>query len=319
MEEISLAGEAATDVRSAARLKALRAEIDTAQQEQSALDARWQAEKAKLERVRALKQELERVNLEVEQAEQNYELSLAAELRYSTLPKLQAELEQAMEKLQVGGGSGGDDAAGGTPMMQTIVGEAEVAAVISRWTGIPLQRMLTSETQKLLTLDETLRRRVAGQDEAVEAVAEAIQRSRAGLSDPSKPTASLLFLGPTGVGKTELAKALAEALFDSEDAMVRIDMSEYGSEFSVSRLVGAPPGYVGYDAGGQLTEAVRRRPYSVVLLDECDKAHPDVFNVLLQARPRPRLHRRRPHLRRRPHHHHRPRICRGFQTTLNIT
>jgi len=275
MEEFSLTKDAAADPRAAARLTALRAEMGTLEGRQRALADRWREEKGALEGLNSLKAAIEQKTLEIEQAEAAYELNKAAELKYRDLPELQAQLRAKQEALAA--------ADGGEALTRTTVGEEDVAAVVSQWTGVPLKKMLATEAQKILTLADQLRQRVAGQDDAVEAVAEAIQRSRAGLSDPDKPTASLMFLGPTGVGKTELAKAVADALFDSEEAMVRIDMSEYMSQESVSRLLGAPPGYVGYEEGGQLAEAVRRRPYSVVLFDEVDKAHPEVFNVLLQV------------------------------------
>ena len=278
MEEISLANDAARDARAAERLRLLRAESASLAAEQSALTKAWEAEKGRMEAVGRLKEEIEKVEREVEVAEQQYELQKAAELKYSRLPSLQQELAEAEAAAAEEEADGG-----GARLVKSTVGEEDVAAVVAQWTGVPVAKMLASEAQKLLSLPDQLGRRVAGQEGAVEAVSEAIQRSRAGLSDPTKPIASFMFLGPTGVGKTELCKALAEALFEDEDAMVRIDMSEYMSENSVSRLVGAPPGYVGYEQGGQLTEAVRRRPYSVLLFDEMDKAHPDVFNVLLQV------------------------------------
>jgi len=281
MEEISLKPDAQNDARAAARLAALRAESAKLQAEQSELQSRWEGEKARLEGLRALKAQIEETNMEIEQAEQLYELSKAAELKYSVLPRLQQSLEQAeaLANEPQASKTGSDS----PPLLRTIVGEEEIANVVSQWTGVPVTRMLASETQKLMNLSSTLSERVAGQLAATESVSDAIIRSRAGLADPSQPIASFMFLGPTGVGKTELAKALASSLFDSEDAMVRIDMSEYMSKESVSRLIGSPPGYVGYESGGQLTEAVRRRPYSVVLFDEVDKADPEVFNVLLQV------------------------------------
>lgn len=280
MEEISLKLDAQSDARAAARLAALRAESARLQDEQTALSTRWEGEKARLEDIRALKTKIEETNSEIEQAEQSYELSRAAELKYRDLPALQAELLEAEEAARAPDSGSDDDA---PPLLRTTVGDEEIAAVVSQWTGVPVTRMLASESQKLVELASTLSARVAGQSAATDAVADAILRSRAGLADPTQPIASFMFLGPTGVGKTELAKTLAQSLFDSDDAMVRIDMSEYMSKESVSRLVGAPPGYVGYESGGQLTEAVRRRPYSVVLFDEVDKADPEVFNVLLQV------------------------------------
>jgi len=278
MEEISLAADAENDPRAAARLQLLQQEAVRLEQSQAELTAKWEGEKGRLDGIRTLKEEVERVGGEIEAAEQQYDLSRAAELKYSVLPKLKAELEAAEEAAR--GVEGGDEE--GERLVRTTVGEEDIASIVSQWTGIPATKMLRSETTKLLDLANVLSERVAGQQVAVEAVADAIQRSRAGLSDPDKPIASLMFLGPTGVGKTELAKALAANLFDSEEAMVRIDMSEYMSRESVARLIGAPPGYVGYEQGGQLTERIRRRPYSVVLLDEMDKAHPEVFNILLQ-------------------------------------
>lgn len=279
MEAISLRTDAESDKRAAARLAALQEEVLSLEREQSELSTRWEAEKRGLDGLREMKSEIERVTSEIEQAEMNYELSRAAELKYSVLPKLRENMELAEAKAQQGG-VGEEESEG--RLVKTTVDEEDIAAVISQWTGVPVSKMLKSETLKLLDLPETLSARVAGQRPAVLAVADAIQRSRAGLSDPNKPIASFMFLGPTGVGKTELCKALAATLFDSEESMVRLDMSEYMSKESVARLVGAPPGYVGYEEGGQLTEAVRRRPYSVLLFDEMDKAHPDVFNVLLQ-------------------------------------
>jgi ATP-dependent Clp protease ATP-binding subunit ClpB len=283
MEEISLKQDAQNDPRARARLSALQAESSRLSSEQEELQARWEGEKARLEGLRALKAQIEQANLEVEQAEQSYELSRAAELKYSKLPKLQRQLEEAEEAMATSEDEASSDPDAPPPLLRTVVGEQEVAAVVSQWTGVPVTKILASEGQRLMALSDSLSARVAGQATATETVADAILRSRAGLADPSQPIASFLFLGPTGVGKTELAKALAAVLFDSDDAMVRIDMSEYMGKESVSRLVGAPPGYVGYEQGGQLTEAVRRRPYSVVLFDEVDKADPEVFNVLLQV------------------------------------
>ena len=291
MEQISLRADAERDVRARVRLNALEKEEEELNARQDELTARWEADKGRLARITSLQEEIERVQLDIEQAEQQYELNRAAELKYSTLPPLKAELAEAQADAEAGSGRRGGDASAAEGaeadgrderLVSAVVGEEEVAEIVSVWTGVPVQRMLRSEAARLLELAGTLSQRVAGQPDAVEAVAEAIQRSRAGLADPSRPIASLMFVGPTGVGKTELAKALAETLFDDEAAMVRIDMSEYMEKQSVSRLVGAPPGYVGYDQGGQLTEAVRRRPYSVVLFDEIDKAHPEVFNAMLQ-------------------------------------
>jgi ATP-dependent Clp protease ATP-binding subunit ClpB len=269
IEEMALAKE--SDAASLERLSALRAELAEKREELSALTARWQNEKGSIDRVRALKEQLESLRGESERAERDGDLGRAAELRYGRIPALEKELEGAAESTQ--------DAA----MLKEEVGPDDVADVVSAWTGIPAGRLLEGETAKLLRMEDELARRVVGQAEAVRVVSDAVRRTRAGVADPDRPTGSFLFLGPTGVGKTELAKALAAFLFDDERAMIRIDMSEYSEKHSVARLVGAPPGYVGYDQGGQLTESVRRRPYSVVLLDEVEKAHPDVFDVLLQV------------------------------------
>ncbi|NGY62022.1 ATP-dependent chaperone ClpB [Lentzea sp. NEAU-D13] len=269
IEEMALAKE--SDAASLERLSALRAELAEKREELSALTARWQNEKGSIDRVRTLKEQLESLRGESERAERDGDLGRAAELRYGRIPALEKELEGAAESTQ--------DAA----MLKEEVGPDDVADVVSAWTGIPAGRLLEGETAKLLRMEDELGRRVVGQAEAVRVVSDAVRRTRAGVADPDRPTGSFLFLGPTGVGKTELAKALAAFLFDDERAMIRIDMSEYSEKHSVARLVGAPPGYVGYDQGGQLTESVRRRPYSVVLLDEVEKAHPDVFDVLLQV------------------------------------
>ncbi|MBQ8554730.1 MAG: AAA family ATPase [Clostridia bacterium] len=239
------------------------------------MKARWESEKDAISKVTKLREEIERVNAEIEKAERTYDLNRAAELKYGELPKLQKELaeEEAIAESRKGEDS----------LLRDRVTDEEIARIVGRWTGIPVAKLMEGEREKLLHLEDVLHERVIGQDEAVQRVSEAILRSRAGIQDPNRPLGSFLFLGPTGVGKTELAKALAQALFDDEKNMVRIDMSEYMEKFSVSRLIGAPPGYVGYDEGGQLTEAVRRHPYSVVLFDEVEKAHPDVFNVLLQV------------------------------------
>jgi ATP-dependent Clp protease ATP-binding subunit ClpB len=273
MERLSLRKE--NDSASLERLAKLDKELANLKEEQSGLNAQWQSEKEVIDRNRQLKEEIDKINLEIQQAERDYDLNRAAELRYGKLTELQrqvAEIESNLSEKQNNKRS----------MLREEVVEADIAEIISKWTGIPLNKLVESEKEKLLNLEEELHERVIGQEEAVTAVAEAIQRSRAGLSDPNRPTASFIFLGPTGVGKTELAKALAMILFDTEEALVRIDMSEYMEKHSVSRLMGAPPGYVGYDEGGQLTEAIRRRPYSVILFDEIEKAHPDVFNVMLQ-------------------------------------
>jgi ATP-dependent Clp protease ATP-binding subunit ClpB len=273
IEEMALAKE--PDEASAQRLEKLRAELADRREQLTALTERWQFEKQHISAISAAKEELERLRGEAERAERDAELERAAELRYARIPELERRLSQAgaeLAALQSGGA-----------MLKEEVGADDIAAVVGSWTGIPAGRLLEGETAKLLRMEESLRSRVVGQDEAVGAVADAVRRARAGISDPDRPTGSFLFLGPTGVGKTELAKALAEFLFDDERAMVRIDMSEYSEKHSVARLLGAPPGYVGYEEGGQLTEAVRRRPYSVILLDEVEKAHPDVFDVLLQV------------------------------------
>ncbi|ATY15591.1 ATP-dependent chaperone ClpB [Amycolatopsis sp. AA4] len=272
IEEMALSKE--DDAASLERLTALRAELAEKREELTALTARWQNEKGSIETVRELKEQLEQLRGESERAERDGDLGKAAELRYGRIPALEKEFEAAMAA---------NEASKQNVMLKEEVGADDVADVVSAWTGIPAGRLLEGETGKLLRMEEELNRRVIGQDQAIQVVADAVRRARAGVADPDRPTGSFLFLGPTGVGKTELAKALAEFLFDDERAMQRIDMSEYSEKHSVARLVGAPPGYVGYDQGGQLTEAVRRRPYTVVLLDEVEKAHPDVFDVLLQV------------------------------------
>ncbi|WP_033289989.1 ATP-dependent chaperone ClpB [Amycolatopsis jejuensis] len=272
IEEMALSKE--DDAASLERLTALRAELAEKREELTALTARWQNEKGSIERVRELKEQLEQLRGESERAERDGDLGKAAELRYGRIPALEKEFEAA---------TAANEVSKQNVMLKEEVGADDVADVVSAWTGIPAGRLLEGETGKLLRMEEELNRRVIGQDQAVQVVADAVRRARAGVADPDRPTGSFLFLGPTGVGKTELAKALAEFLFDDERAMQRIDMSEYSEKHSVARLVGAPPGYVGYDQGGQLTEAVRRRPYTVVLLDEVEKAHPDVFDVLLQV------------------------------------
>jgi len=272
IEEMALSKE--DDVASRERLAALRAELAEKRETLTALTARWQNEKGSIERVRELKEQLEQLRGESERAERDGDLGKAAELRYGRIPALEKEFEAA---------TAANEASQQNVMLKEEVGADDVADVVSAWTGIPAGRMLEGESGKLLRMDDELAQRVVGQPEAIKVVADAVRRTRAGVSDPDRPTGSFLFLGPTGVGKTELAKALAEFLFDDERAMQRIDMSEYAEKHSVARLVGAPPGYVGYDQGGQLTESVRRRPYSVVLLDEVEKAHPDVFDVLLQV------------------------------------
>lgn len=272
IEEMALAKE--SDAASRDRLAALRAELAEKRETLTALTARWQNEKGSIEKVRELKEQLEQLRGESERAERDGDLGKAAELRYGRIPALEKEFEAA---------TAANEASQQNVMLKEEVGADDVADVVAAWTGIPAGRLLEGETGKLLRMEEELGRRVIGQPEAVQVVADAVRRARAGVADPDRPTGSFLFLGPTGVGKTELAKALAEFLFDDERAIQRIDMSEYAEKHSVARLVGAPPGYVGYDQGGQLTEAVRRRPYSVVLLDEVEKAHPDVFDVLLQV------------------------------------
>ncbi|GAA4541385.1 ATP-dependent chaperone ClpB [Pseudonocardia xishanensis] len=271
IEEMALEKE--SDAASADRLTALRAELAEQREELSALTARWQNEKGAIESTRELKEQLEQLRGESERAERDGDLGRAAELRYGRIPQLEKELAEKTAVVEQH-----EDV-----MLKEEVGPDDVADVVSAWTGIPAGRMLEGETAKLLRMEEELGKRVVGQSEAVRAVSDAVRRARAGIADENRPTGSFLFLGPTGVGKTELAKALAGFLFDDERAMVRIDMSEYSEKHSVARLVGAPPGYVGYDQGGQLTEAVRRRPYSVVLFDEVEKAHPDVFDTLLQV------------------------------------
>jgi ATP-dependent Clp protease ATP-binding subunit ClpB len=270
IEEMALAKE--SDPASVQRLATLRAELADRREQLAELSTRWQNEKNAIEATRELKEQLEQLRGESERAERDGDLGRAAELRYGKIPVLEKQLAEATES-----------ARDPQVMLKEEVGPDDVADVVSAWTGIPAGRLLEGETAKLLRMEQELSRRVVGQPEAVRAVSDAVRRARAGVADPDRPTGSFMFLGPTGVGKTELAKALAEFLFDDERAMVRIDMSEYSEKHSVARLVGAPPGYVGYDQGGQLTEAVRRRPYSVVLLDEVEKAHSDVFDVLLQV------------------------------------
>ena len=272
IEDAALAKE--TDAGSRDRLEELRRELAEVREKRDALKAQWENEKAELTKLQNLRAQIEKVSHEIETAERAYDLNKVAELKHGQLPQLQKQLSDETAKLE--------KAAGGKRLLREEVTEAEIAEIVSRWTRIPVSRLVETEREKLLRLDELLHQRVIGQDEAVRSVADAILRSRAGVQDPRRPIGSFIFLGPTGVGKTELAKTLAAALFDSEENLVRIDMSEYMEKHAVSRLIGAPPGYVGYDEGGQLTEAVRRRPYSVVLFDEIEKAHHDVFNVLLQ-------------------------------------
>jgi ATP-dependent Clp protease ATP-binding subunit ClpB len=273
IEEAALAKE--SDSASKARLENLRKELADLRSQADSLRAQWDAERQALRKVQALREEMERVRQEAEQAERGYDLNRAAELRLGTLPELERRLHAEEEQLAA--------KQGGERLLREVVTDDEIAMIVSRWTGIPVSRLQEGERHKLLRLDTILHERVVGQDEAVQLVADAIIRARSGVKDPRRPIGSFIFLGPTGVGKTELARSLASALFDSEDNMVRIDMSEYQERHTVSRLLGAPPGYVGYEEGGQLTEAVRRKPYSVVLFDEIEKAHADVFNTLLQV------------------------------------
>jgi ATP-dependent Clp protease ATP-binding subunit ClpB len=273
IEEAALAKE--TDPASKARLDELRRELADLRAEADAMHAQWDAERQAIKRVQELREHLEQLRHEAEEAERNYDLNRAAELRYGQMREVERKLQAAEEQLRAKQGD--------KPLLREVVTEDEIAEIVAAWTGIPVARLQEGEREKLLRLDEILHQRVIGQDEAVQVVADAVIRARSGIRDPRRPIGSFIFLGPTGVGKTELAKTLAAALFDSEDNMVRLDMSEYQERHTVSRLVGAPPGYVGYDEGGQLTEAVRRKPYSVVLFDEIEKAHGDVFNTLLQV------------------------------------
>jgi ATP-dependent Clp protease ATP-binding subunit ClpB len=272
IEEAALSKE--SDAGSKARLEALRRELGDLRAQADAMRAQWEAERQAIRKIQELREELERARSEAEAAERAYDLDRAAELRHGRLPELERRLRAEQERL--------DERFGERRLLQEVVTEDEIAEIVARWTGIPVARLLEGERDKLLRLEEILHRRVVGQDEAVRLVADAVIRARSGVKDPRRPIGSFIFLGPTGVGKTELARTLAGALFDSEEAMVRLDMSEYQERHSVSRLIGAPPGYVGFEEGGQLTEAVRRKPYSVVLFDEIEKAHADVFNALLQ-------------------------------------
>jgi ATP-dependent Clp protease ATP-binding subunit ClpB len=272
IEEAALKKE--KDKASQERLEALRRELADLRAQADAMTAQWEAERHAIHKLQVLREELEQLRREIEEAERNYDLNRAAELRHGRLPELERRLHSEEERL--------NEKQGGTRLLREEVTEDEIAEIVGRWTGIPVARLLEGERDKLLRLDEVLHERVIGQDEAVRLVADAVIRARAGIKDPRRPIGSFIFLGPTGVGKTELSRALAQALFDSEENMVRLDMSEYQERHTVSRLMGAPPGYVGYEEGGQLTEAVRRKPYSVVLFDEIEKAHPDVFNTLLQ-------------------------------------
>jgi ATP-dependent Clp protease ATP-binding subunit ClpB len=272
IEEAALKKE--KDEGSLSKLAELRTEVGNLKAEQNTMKAQWEAEKLGIHKVRQLREQIETVRLEIQKAEREYDLNKAAELKHGKLPILEKLLKDGEKAIT---GNGGKER-----LLREEVTDEEIAEIIARWTGIPVTRLVEGEKQKLLRLDKILHERVIGQEEAVQFVADAVIRARSGIKDPNRPIGSFLFLGPTGVGKTELAKTLANALFDSEDSMVRIDMSEYMEKFAVSRLLGAPPGYVGYEEGGQLTEAVRRKPYAVLLFDEIEKAHPDVFNVLLQ-------------------------------------
>jgi ATP-dependent Clp protease ATP-binding subunit ClpB len=276
MEEMALKNE--TDPGSVQRLEKLRKDLADREEELRGLTARWEKEKQGLNRVGELKERLDDIDTRIDRAQRDGDFETASKLLYAEKPRLEAELEEATREEEEAKSKGPSQ-----KMVKEEVGPDDVADVVAAWTGIPAGRLLEGETQKLLRMEEELGKRLIGQTEAVRSVADAVRRSRSGIADPDRPTGSFLFLGPTGVGKTELAKALADFLFDDERAMVRIDMSEYGEKHSVARLVGAPPGYVGYEEGGQLTEAVRRRPYTVVLLDEVEKAHPEVFDVLLQV------------------------------------
>jgi ATP-dependent Clp protease ATP-binding subunit ClpB len=272
IEEAALAKE--KDSASKDRLEDVRRELAEGRGKVAELRAQWDAEKGALQKLQGLRERIDQVRLEIEQAERVYDLNRLAELRHGELPKLEQQLKEETDKIE--------SRAGGKRLLREEVTENEIAEIVSRWTRIPVTRLMEGEREKLLKLDRVLHERVVGQDEAVQGVADAILRARAGIQDPRRPIGSFIFLGPTGVGKTELAKTLAASLFDSEENLIRIDMSEYMERHAVSRLIGAPPGYIGYEQGGQLTEAVRRKPYSVVLFDEIEKAHMDVFNVLLQ-------------------------------------
>ncbi len=269
IEEMALSKE--TDTLSVERLEKLKEELSEEKEQFNAMKAKWEKDKSEIESVKTIKADIDKTNLEIESAQRLYDYEKVAKLRYSYLPELEKKLKDAEEKAKT------------SSLIRDTVTDEEIAGIVAKWTGIPIKKLVEGEREKILNLEKILHERVIGQDEAVTKVSEAILRSRAGIADPNRPIGSFLFLGPTGVGKTELAKALAQSLFDDEKNMVRIDMSEYMEKFSVSRLIGAPPGYVGYDEGGQLTEAVRRRPYSVILFDEIEKAHPDVFNILLQV------------------------------------
>ena len=274
IEERSLEREGEENPKIQKRLQNIRNELSKLRQEFQDMKLRWEEEKKNIEKIQKLKEKIDEVNAQIEKAERNYDLNKAAELKYSTLPNLKKLLEQEEKEIE--------KTQGGKSLLRNKVTEDEISTVVSKWTGIPVSKLAEGEREKLLHLEEILHQRVVGQDEAVKKVSEAIIRARAGIANPNRPIGSFLFLGPTGVGKTELGKTLAATLFDDEKNMIRIDMSEYMEKFSVTRLIGAPPGYVGYEEGGQLTEAVRRKPYSVVLFDEVEKAHPDVFNIFLQ-------------------------------------
>jgi ATP-dependent Clp protease ATP-binding subunit ClpB len=269
------------DAASRERLEKMRAELADLNEKSSALKAHWSNEKEAIQRIQQIKSEIDQVKTEMASAERIQDLNKAAELRHGVLPKLERQMEEAQERLR--------EVQGATPMLKEEVDDEDIAQIVSTWTGIPVSRMLESEMEKLVKMEDRLRQRVVGQDEALACVSDALRRARAGIADPHRPIGAFIFMGPTGVGKTELARALAEFMFDDEKALVRIDMSEYMERHSVSRLIGAPPGYVGYEEGGQLTERIRRRPYAVILLDEIEKAHPDVFNTLLQIMDEGRL------------------------------
>ncbi len=273
IEEAALKKE--KDKLSEQHLKEIQAELADMRASFNEMKSKWETEKKGIEKLQRLRGEIEQTNAEIEKAQASYDLSRAAELKFGKLPELKRELEEEEARAQKAGDT--------SSLLRDTVNEEEICRIVARWTGIPVAKIMESEREKLLGLEDILHRRVIGQNDAVTKVSEAILRSRAGIRDPRRPIGSFLFLGPTGVGKTELAKALAEALFDDEKSIIRIDMSEYMEKYSVSRLIGAPPGYVGYDEGGQLTEAVRRKPYAVILFDEVEKAHPDVFNILLQV------------------------------------
>jgi ATP-dependent Clp protease ATP-binding subunit ClpB len=262
------------DAGSKEKISKLQAELAGVRETASSLKSRWEAQKSQSERLQKVREEIDAARVELERAEREYDLGAAATLRHGRIPELERKREEIEAEIK--------NAGGGTRLLKEEVGEEDIAEIISRWTHIPISKLVEGEKDKLLTLSKHLHERVVGQDEAADAVADAVLRARSGLKDPNRPVGSFIFLGPTGVGKTELARSLAFSLFDDERAMVRIDMSEYMEKFAVSRLTGAPPGYVGYEEGGQLTEAVRRRPYSVVLFDEIEKANPEVFNILLQ-------------------------------------